>query len=140
MRPGTRGVRVVAGAFAVMAAVLAVAHPAPAQTPALKVVMRDKLTHAQLPLGDLATSRWASLGEHATALKQLTTRPAWRVLQSEEYARSTVRFVAALEDVIRAASRRDLDEAAAAYNSLTLACVQCHREVARMRMAGPAPQ
>ena len=113
--------------------------PAAAQTPALKGVMREKLGHAQRLLGDLATSRWLGQETDARALRQITTRPAWTVLQAPEYARQTTRFVKTLDDLIAAAGRKDLDEAATAYTAMTMACVQCHREVARMRLAdGPA--
>lgn len=113
--------------------------PAPAQTPALKSVMREKLTHSQQLLDAMVTSQWRPLEDHALALKTLTTRPAWLVLQSPEYQKQTARFVQALDALATAARRRDLDETAAAYASMTTACVQCHRQVARMRLAGEAP-
>jgi hypothetical protein len=106
-----------------------------AQTPALKALMREKLAHSQQLLGAMVTSNWAALEEHAVALRKVTTRPAWAVLQSPEYARQTLRFDRALDDLIAAARRKDLDEAPLAYTAVTLSCVQCHRHVARMRLA-----
>lgn len=101
--------------------------------------MRDKLAHSQQLLGALVTSRWAQLDEHVTALRKITEQPAWMVLQSPEYARQTARFVRALNDLADAARRRDLDETPAAYTAMTMSCVQCHRYVARMRIAGAPP-
>jgi len=113
---------------------------AAAQTPALKAVMRDKLTHSQQLLGAMVTSRWATLEQEGLALRKVTTRSAWTVLESPEYARHTDRFVRALDDLVDAARRRDLDETALAYTAVTLSCVQCHRHIARMRLAdAPAP-
>lgn len=112
-----------------------VAACAAAQTPALKSVMREKLGHSQQLLDAVVTSRWAPLEEHALALKRVTERPAWMVLQSPEYGKDTARFVRALDDLLEAARRKDLDQTPAAYNALTLSCVQCHRHVARMRLA-----
>lgn len=111
-------------------------HIAGAQTPALAALMREKLVHSQQLLDAVVTSRWAALEKHAVALRSLTSRPAWAVLQSPEYARQTARFDRALDDLISAARRKDLDEAPTAYNAVTLSCVQCHRHVARMRLAG----
>lgn len=107
-----------------------------AQTSALKSIMREKLSHSQQLLDAVVTSRWAPLEEHALALKKVTERPAWMVLQSSEYARDTTRFVRALDDLLDAARRKDLEQTPTAYNALTLSCVQCHRHVARMRLAG----
>jgi hypothetical protein len=54
---------------------------------------------------------------------------------SPEYVRHTTTFVRATEDLLDAAKRRDLEATPLAYVSLTLSCVQCHRYVARMRIA-----
>lgn len=128
---------------AVVAIVVALGCLAPsvagAQTPALQGVMREKLGHSQQLLDAVVTSRWAALEQHAVALRSLTKRPAWAVLQSPEYARQTARFDRALDDLIAAARRKDLDEAPLAYTALTLSCVQCHRHVARMRLADAQP-
>lgn len=101
--------------------------------------MREKLAHSQQLLDAVVTSRWAQLEAHATALRKTTERPAWMVLQSPEYARQTARFVRALNDLIDAARRKDLEDTPVAYTAMTLSCVQCHRHVARMRIAGGAP-
>jgi hypothetical protein len=106
------------------------------QTPALQGVMREKLAHSQQLLDAVVTSRWAALEQHAVALRAVTKRPAWAVLQSPEYDRQTARFDGALDDLIAAARRKDLDEAPLAYAAVTISCVQCHRHVARMRLAG----
>jgi hypothetical protein len=44
-------------------------------------------------------------------------------------------FTRALDYLVDTAKTRDLDGAPAAYISMTKACVDCHRYVARMRMA-----
>ncbi|MBM3779020.1 MAG: hypothetical protein FJW23_12445 [Acidimicrobiia bacterium] len=114
------------------------AWPAGAQTTALKGVMRAKLAHAQALLGALVTSNWPALEEHAIGLRKTTDDPAWAVLMSAEYVRQTNRFVRAVEDLVDAARRQDLDESPAAYSAMTMSCVSCHRYVARSRIAaGP---
>jgi len=105
------------------------------QTVQLKRVMQTKLAHAQRILGDVVTNDWQALQTDATALRRATRDPAWAVLVSPEYIRQTTTFVRATEDLIDAAERRDLEATPLAYVSLTLSCVQCHRYVARMRIA-----
>jgi hypothetical protein len=105
------------------------------QSVQLKRVMQTKLEHAQRILGDVVTSNWVALQGDAAALQRATRDPAWAVLTEPEYVRHTTTFVRATEDLIDAAQRRDLEATPLAYVSLTLSCVQCHRYVARMRIA-----
>lgn len=123
---------VLAGAL-LMAAAGATA--AARQTVALDRVMRAKLEHAQQLLGDVVTSNWAGIEQHSEALRRATENPAWEVLMTPEYARQTEAFLRASDDLIDSAKRRDLDATPVAYVSLTMSCVQCHRYVARMRIA-----
>jgi hypothetical protein len=105
------------------------------QSVQLKRVMQTKLEHAQRILGDVVTSNWTALQSDAAALQQTTKDPAWAVLTTPEYVRQTTSFVRATEDLLDAAKRRDPEATPLAYVSLTLSCVQCHRHVARMRIA-----
>ncbi len=106
-----------------------------AQTVALNRLMRGKLEHSQQILGDLVTSNWAGLERHSEELRRVAQDPAWAVLTTPEYVRQTAAFLHASEDLVDAARRRDGEAAPLAYVSLTMSCVQCHRYVARMRIA-----
>ncbi len=86
------------------------------------------------------TSRWVELERHAVALRQATHDPAWLGLTEPEYARQTTTFVRALDGLVEAARRKDLEAAPQAYVAMTMSCVQCHRYVARRRMAGGAQE
>jgi hypothetical protein len=108
---------------------------AAAQTVALNRVMRTKLEHSQQILGAVVTSNWAELQRHGEGLQRAAQDPAWAVLTTPEYVRQTTAFLRASEDLVDAAKRRDLEAAPLAYVSLTMSCVQCHRHVARMRIA-----
>ena len=105
------------------------------QSAQLKRLMATKLEHAQRILGDVVTSNWTSLQTDGAVLQRTTRDPAWAVLATPEYERYTSTFVRATEDLLDAAKRRDLEATPLAYVSLTLSCVQCHRYVARMRIA-----
>jgi hypothetical protein len=108
---------------------------APPQSTPLKRVMRTKLEHSQGALEALVTSDWPALETHAVAMGQLPTDPRWAALSTPEYVRYTRDFVSAAQSLVEAAQRRDLDAAPIAYVTMTLSCVQCHRYVARSRVA-----
>ena len=120
--------------YVVLTAVLAVSASAD-QTVRLNGIMRDKLVHAQKILEAVVTSDWVMLEEQSRALRQLTDDQAWTVLETPEYARHTLAFSRAAQDLIEAAHRHDLETTPLAYVGLTLSCVQCHRYVARSRIA-----
>ena len=109
--------------------------PVTAQTPQLKRLMQQKLEHSQAILAAVVTSNWSELERHSLAMERLTNEPAWAVLRTPEYGRFSQEFVRAVQDLIDAATRRDLEAAPLGYVSLTLSCVQCHRYVARARIA-----
>jgi len=110
--------------------------PAQAQTTALNRVMRQKLADAQAVLAAVVTSNWAELERRSKALAAATDDAAWVVLKTPEYTRQSEAFVRAANDLVDAAARRDQEGAPLAYVALTMRCVQCHRYVARARIAG----
>jgi len=123
-----------AGAAAALTTSLTVSNSS-AQTTALNRVMRQKLETSQGLLAAVVTSNWTDLERRSEALVRITNDPAWAVLNTPEYARQSQAFLHAAQDLVDAAKRRDLDAAPLAYVSLTLSCVQCHRYVARARIA-----
>jgi hypothetical protein len=112
---------------------------ATAQTVALNRLMRTKLEHSQQILAAVVTSNWGELQRHSEELQRVAQDPAWRVLTSPEYVQQTEAFLRASGDLVDAAKRRDGEAAPLAYVSLTMSCVQCHRYVARRRIAQAAP-
>jgi len=109
-----------------------------AQTVALNRVMRQKLVDAQGVLAAVVTDNWKELDRGSRALIKATEDPAWMVLQSPEYTKQSQAFVFAVNDLVDVAARRDAEAAPLAYAALTMRCVQCHRYVARARIAGAA--
>jgi len=105
------------------------------QGPEVNQVMREKLNHAQKILEAVVTSDWVSLETHSRELEQLTNDPRWMVLKYPEYARHSLAFVRAVQDLHRAAAQRDLEKTPQAYIAVTLRCVDCHRYLARLRIA-----
>jgi len=105
------------------------------QTAQTKRVMQQKLAESQQLLGALVTSNWAVLNQRAQALQSLTKDPAWQVLQTPEFRDYTAAFLRATQAVAAAAGQRDQRTALTAYNQLVGSCVECHRYVARSRIA-----
>jgi len=107
----------------------------PSQGPGLDRVMRQKLEHAQKILEAVVTSDWASLEANTRELERLTHDPRWAILKYSEYAQRSAAFTRAIQTLHTAAAQRDLDATPKAYVDLTLQCVECHRYLARARIA-----
>ena len=105
------------------------------QTVQTKQVMQQKLAQSQQLLGAVVTSNWAVLTQRTQALESLTRQPGWQFLQTPEYRNYTAAFEKATQALAAAAQQRDQRTAATAYNQLVTSCVECHRYVARARIA-----
>jgi hypothetical protein len=106
------------------------------QTPPLNKVMRAKLGHSQAILAAVITSDWASLDRESRALALAVRDPAWgAALTGPEYLRQSDAFSRALQDLIEASARRDLEAAGNAHVMLTTSCVRCHVLMTRRRIA-----
>ena len=105
------------------------------QSPQLSRVMRAKLGHSQAILGALVTSNWAVLDRESRALAVAVRDPAWGVaLNQPEYLRQSDAFQRALQDLIEASAKRDLESAGEAQIALTSSCVRCHLHMTRRRL------
>jgi hypothetical protein len=107
-----------------------------AQGPAVDRLMRRKLDVSQKILEAVVTSRWSDLEAGARDLEDLTRDPAWQVLKAPEYAAHSNAFRETVRALHSAAAARDLEAAPKAYIAVTLSCVECHRYLARSRIAG----
>ena len=105
------------------------------QRPEVNRVMREKLSRAQKILEGVVTSDWVGLETNSRELEQLTNDPRWTVLKYPEYVQQSAAFVRAVQDLRRAAAQRDLEKTPQAYVAVTLKCVECHRYLARARLA-----
>ena len=109
------------------------------QTTQTKQVMQQKLAQSQQLLAALVTSNWAALTQRTQALESLTRQPGWQFLQTTEYRSYTAAFEKATQALAVAAQQRDQRTAATAYTQLVTSCVECHRYVARARIAVDLP-
>jgi hypothetical protein len=106
-----------------------------AQGPAVDRVMRKKLEVSQKILEAVVTSKWSDLEARTRDLEDLTNDPAWRVLTAPEYATHSNAFRQSVRTLHDAAAKRDLDATPKAYIAVTMNCVECHRYLARSRIA-----
>lgn len=106
------------------------------QTPPLTKVMRAKLGHSQAILGAVITSDWTVLDRESRALALVVRDPAWGLALTEpEYLRQSDTFNRALQDLIEASAKKDLEAAGNAQLMLTASCVRCHLYISRNRRA-----
>ena len=106
------------------------------QGPQLSRVMRAKLGHSQAILGAVVTSNWAALDRESRALALVVRDPAWgTALIEPEYLRQSDAFQRALQDLIEASAKRNLEAAGSAHIALTASCVRCHLDMTRRRIA-----
>ncbi len=117
------------------ALIVALLSRAEGQTQQTKQVMQQKLAQSQQLLGAVVTSNWTALTQRTQTLESLTRQPGWQVLQTMEYRTYTTAFEKATQALAGAAQQRDQRTAATAYNQLVTSCVECHRYVARARIA-----
>lgn len=104
--------------------------------PPLSRIMRAKLAHSQAILGAVVTSNWTVLDRESRALALVVRDPAWGAALTEpDYLRQSDAFSRALQDLIEASAKRDLDAAATAQIALTASCVRCHMHMTRRRIA-----
>ena len=122
--------------LALLACVLLNVAAMSAQGPAVNRVMRKKLEVSHHILEAVVTSRWAELEARSRELEDLTHDAAWRVLTSPEYAGHSDAFRQAVRTLHDAAAKRDLEATPNAFAAMTLSCVECHRYLARNRLAG----
>lgn len=109
---------------------------AQAPAPQLNRVMRAKLAHSQVILEAVVTSNWSVLDRESRALALAVRDPAWTMALTEpEYLRQSDAFSRALQDLIEASAKRNLELAADAQVALTASCVRCHVHMTRRRIA-----
>jgi hypothetical protein len=126
-------------AAVVLSAILFGLAAAPAQGPGVNAVMREKLVHTQKILEAVVTSDWNSLETQSRALERLTEDPRWIPLKYPEYAKYSSAFRQSVAALRKAAAAHDLEAAPRAYADVTLRCVECHRYMARSRLAQSVP-
>jgi hypothetical protein len=98
--------------------------------------MMKRLAISACVLGAVVTSNWTVLDRESRALALVVRDPTWGAALTEpEYLRQSDAFSRALQDLIEASAKRDLELASNAQIELTASCVRCHIDMTRRRIA-----
>jgi hypothetical protein len=92
-------------------------------------LMRQKLEHAQQLLGSLSIGDFDRMISSSKELQRISLEARWSQPHSPTYAAFGEDFRAALDRIILAAERQNIDSAALNYVQVVLTCVQCHKIV-----------
>jgi hypothetical protein len=98
--------------------------------------MRLKLAHSQKLLEGIALEDFATIEKSAQKLSLLSHEENWQVFQTPEYMRHGEEFRRSVESIRNAAANKNIDGTALGYVGMTLNCVNCHKYVRDVRMAG----
>ena len=98
--------------------------------------MRAKLVHSQRVVEGLCLADFDKIAKNSQDMSLLSLAETWQVLQTPEYIEYSRKFRNAADALTEAAKKKNLDEATKAYNVVTLRCVECHKYMRDVRMAG----
>jgi hypothetical protein len=98
-----------------------------------KVLMRDKLAHAQNALDGLAVADFGKIAKSAEMMHMISRASSWYVFDSDDYHRYSKNFQEQAADMERHAKDKNLDAAALDYVRMSLTCVECHKYVREVR-------
>jgi gentisate 1,2-dioxygenase len=92
-------------------------------------LMRQKLEHAQQLLSALSLGDYDRMVMHAHELQRISIEARWSQPHSPSYAQYGDDFRSALDRMVAAAQKQNIDGAALNYVQVVLTCVQCHKVV-----------
>jgi hypothetical protein len=102
---------------------------------ASKLLMQEKLAHAQKVLEGVTMKKFDLIENHAEKLISLSNMAEWKKLQTPEYSLHSDEFRRTASNMVKMAKDKNLDGAALAYVQMTMSCVECHKYVREVRMA-----
>jgi hypothetical protein len=104
------------------------------QTP-VQVFMQAKLKDNSKILEGLMTNQFAQIASAADHLSLMSTATQWHVIQGPIYKQHSEEFRRSVDELKKAANKKNLDGAALAYMHMTMTCINCHKFVRGTRLA-----
>lgn len=102
----------------------------------LRDFMRIKLVASNQVLEGLTIEDFALIEEGARSMHDLSGAERWKVHSDVMYAQFSSEFRRNTQDLIDAANKKNMDQAALKWIAATLNCIECHRYVRNTLMAG----
>lgn len=93
------------------------------------VWMRKKLDYSQNILAGITAGDWELVAQNANAMKGLAKIESFVRARTPGYKSQMQVFQEANEEVLRQAARENPDGAALAFTSLTISCINCHKQL-----------
>jgi len=109
--------------------------PAPKKT-ALQTFMRRKLEASQKILEGLAVEDYDLMGQGAKDLKGISAAAEFVISKDALYTQHANEFRRIADRLEKTAKDKRLDGSALAYMDLTMSCIECHRFVRNVLIAG----
>lgn len=103
---------------------------------AMKLFMRKKLEASQSVLEGLAVEDFDMIALGARQLKTTSAAAEFMVINDPMYSQHADEFRRIVDKLEKAGKERRLDGATLAYVDMTLSCVECHKYVRNVLIAG----
>ena len=91
--------------------------------------MKEKLEYSQRIYKGLALGDYEQIEKAAVQLRKLNKIEAFIRARNPAYRTHLEQFQKANEEIIRQTTARDLDGITAAFNHMTISCVNCHKNL-----------
>jgi len=104
--------------------------------PVLNKFMRAKLDASNQVLEGLVTNHFGQIAQGAKKLRQMSDAEEWRVSNDAMYRQHSAEFRRIVQSLEKSAREEKLDTAAVNWIEATMSCIECHKHVRAVLMAG----
>jgi hypothetical protein len=104
-------------------------------SPRIRKFMRAKLTASQDVLEGLVTEDYGKIQKGAQTMLVMSKAADFQVFPTPTYSQYAGEFRRAVERLSKTAKNKQLDTAALNYMHVTMTCVNCHKYVAKEKIA-----
>ncbi len=108
----------------------------PTKAEILREFMRKKLDACNQVLEGLVTEDGKMVAAGAKALNEMSSAEKWRVSNDVVYRQFSEEFQRSTKKLQQAAEKENFDDVALKWIDTTMSCVECHKWVRGMRVAG----
>ena len=103
--------------------------PATHDRAAVKALMAKKLAYMTKVHEGMAREDFKLVADNLKSLREIAASATWAMIRTDDYQRYSRHFQDAVQDLEEHTKKSDAAGAALPYLRLTMACVECHRNV-----------